>query len=293
MITIKTPGRWRGHAQDIHEFLTFLEANPTGWRKNFRGYTTTTDPAECGREWDMNTNWEQTLRLARQGWPEGARMMDERLEGRLPSNHHMTSWRYDIAGELPDIGRYVSGMPDVMRHRGGDKGKRPVVAIHVNVWIRCDVKASHMANYGAAMVQAIDTIENTGRRVELTAGVTAPHCRTNTIMSATWGVKRAEEDVDLGALAFSLAHPAASRRFGWAAWERSGEPSDQSYGRGVGYKVKEDDLIDPVPGVLLITGLNSDPRRAHDMKDARALVCEQINAAAGEELVTLPEQEYA
>jgi hypothetical protein len=181
-----------------------------------------------------------------------------------------------------------------MMRRGEDKGHKPIVSICVNVWIRCDVKAAHMANYGAAMVAMIDHLENCGKRVEVRAVVAAPHCLddTSTFMSASWMVKNAEDGVDLGALAFSLAHPGASRWFGWEVWRRSTLKYDKGYGRGNGYEMVEDDLIDPVPGAIMLPGLNSNPDACRTIEEALVFVRNEINGAAGEELITL-EEAYA
>lgn len=288
-VIISEDRRWRAHFESVGEVQDFLAVNPSKWAPRDRGADCKSMRAESS--WDLGAGYEGVQRLARTGWSEGALDVAARLGSRLPARERTARWRHDMAGELPDVVRHLAGQPDSMKRRGHDNSHRPVVSLFVNVWIRCDVRAKAMANYGAALVAMIDQLENSGKRVELTAGVVAPHCHTITIMSATWTVKRAQDPVDLGALAFSLAHPGASRRFGWAVWERSDKQPDSGFGRGVGYKATEADLIDPAPGTFILTGLNSDPRRCQTMNDAIKFVAAQINEAAGEQLVD-PEDLY-
>lgn len=281
---ISQPTLWRAHGESVADVQAWLGST----RKTWHGNSVVTDHMDSS--WTLGDSYKRVQELAREGWSEGAQNISDILANRLPARSKVNRWKHDMAGVLPDVPRHLSGLPDCMLTRGHDNARKPVIAMFVNVWIRCDVKAKHMANYGAAVVAAIDQIENKGKHVELTAGVVAPHSKNSQlIMSATWDVKRAQDPVDFGALAFSLAHPGASRRFGWDMWRRSDKRDDTGYGRGVGYIAKEEDLIDPVPGVLILTGLNSDPNRCATIEDAIAFVRNQINQAAGEELVSVEE----
>lgn len=241
--------------------------------------------------WDFGLGWAATQELARTGWSAGAMDLSDRLAVHMPERDHVDSWRYDVAGELPDIGRYLAGDPVHMKRHGHPKGHKPIISLFVNNWIVCSTKAHQMANYGAALVSLIDQLENSGRRVELVAGTIAQHTRSylggKTMLSATWRVKAAEDPLDLASVAFALAHPAASRRFGWSLWECTNAPEDASYGSGLGASATEDDLIDPFPGTLMIRGIKMDGARCDTLEGAIAFAAGQINEAAGEELVTV------
>lgn len=262
------------------EAADFLRDNPSRWRR-----TSTTSPSQ---DWDFcagNTGAEE---LARNGWSEGAKDLSDRLAVHMPERDHVDSWRYDVAGELPDIGRYLAGDPVHMKRHGHPKGHKPIISIFINNWIVCFTKAHQMANYGAAMCAMIDQLENSGRRVEVIAGTIAQSFALGKIMmSATWRVKAAEDPLDLGALAFAVAHPAASRRFGWRLWERTEAPTDTGYGQGMGRVADEHDLIDPMPGTLMLNGIKMDGARCNTLDAALEFAAEQINNAAGETLVTV------
>lgn len=277
--------RHKIYFDDQMEAARFLQDHPSKWEA--KG-ATSRKMATYDRNWDFNQGWDGVQHLARTGWSEGAKDLGDRLTVHMPENEHVAAWRYDVAGELPDVGRYLAGDPAHMRRHGHPKGHRPIISIFVNNWISCAVNGNQMANFGAALVAMIDQLENTGRRVELTAGTIAQHYRNrDIIMSASWKVKGAEDPLDLASVAFAIAHPGASRRFGWSLWERTDAPADSMFGCGLGPSATEDDLIDPYPGTLILPGLKHEPTRCKTLEDALKYAAEQINKAAGEELVTL------
>lgn len=265
---------WIALGENLDDVQRWLRTTPNKWGSNDSrgGY---------GHEWTLGVSYEQALELARTGWREGAQDLSSRLEAHMPPRDKEDSWRYDVAGELPDIGRFLAGDPTHMRRHGHPKGHRPIIAIAVNIRLMCGVKASAMANYGAALIAVIDQLEHTNRRVELTVTFATDQ---GPRVSAGWTVKKAEDPLDLAAVAFSVAHPAASRRIGFAMYEHSDVPRHWGYGSGL--KLREEDLIDPLPGTYCIEGLNNCTTRCLTLEDAIVFVRDQINNAAGEELVT-------
>jgi hypothetical protein len=268
---------WRALGENLDDVQRWLRDTPNKWR------ITASRDSGFGREWALGVSYDQALELARTGWSEGAKDLSDRLAAHMPPRDKEDSWRYDVAGELPDIGRYLAGDPVHMRRHGHPKGHQPIVSIAVNIRLQSNVKASAMANYGAALVAVIDQIEHHGKRVELM--VTFATRQTGSRVSAGWMVKRAEDALDLAAVAFSVAHPAASRRIGFAMYEHSDVPATRGYGGTL--TLGENDLIDPLPGTYCLSGLNDTLGRCHTLDDAITFVRDQVNAAAGEELVTI------
>lgn len=131
------------------------------------------------------------------------------------------------------------------------------------------------------MCAVIDQLENSGRRVELNVAWCSQISGVR--VSVGWTAKRAEDTLDLASIAFSLAHPAASRRIGFAMAERSAARQDLGY--GMTYSPTEDDWIDPLPGTYCIQGVGYGGSETLDK--AIAQVVKEINKAAGEELVTV------
>jgi hypothetical protein len=91
----------------------------------------------------------------------------------MPARDKEDSWRYDVAGELPDIGRFLAGDPAHMKRHGHPKGHRPIISLAINVIANAMITAQQMANYGAALVTVVDQIENAGRRVDLVCAFAA------------------------------------------------------------------------------------------------------------------------
>jgi hypothetical protein len=285
MITLNTDNVYRTHFDSVLDAVHHLQSTPYKWKDRA---PLRNDTYYGEAKWTLGHTANDVLSFARDGWEEGVRDVD--LYARPVANARSNSWRADVYGEQLDINRYLQGRPDCMRRRGNVHGRRPVVSIFVNNWINMKVQADQMVKFGAAMVAAIDHIEQSGKRVELVAGTVAKaYLAQHRIMSATWTVKHAEDPLDLSAIAFSLAHPGASRRFGWRIWAHSDCPEDSAFGVAVDWQTKPEHLIDPAPDMLMIAGLNGHWDRCKTMEDARLLVAMQINQAAGETLVDLEE----
>lgn len=266
---------WIALGDNLEDVQNWLRATPNKWG-SFSSQTSGSGPS-----WTLGASYEQALVLARDGWSAGAQDLSNRLEAHMPPRDKADTWRYDVAGELPDVGRFLAGDPANMKRHGHPKGHRPIISIAVNIRLQCNVKAHAMANYGAALVAIVDKLEHAGRRVELIATFATDQTRAR--VSAGWVVKKAEDHLDLASVAFSLAHPAASRRIGFAMYEHSDVPKHWGYGTSL--TLREDDLIDPLPGTYCLAGLNDSTNRCHTLDDAIAFVRDQVNDAAGEELV--------
>lgn len=271
--------RWKVMFESLDEVQQWLRDTPRKW-------TVSSSVRESGgRSWDLGAGWEGALKLARNGWLEGVKDISDKLALKPPQLSDEPRWRYDVAGELPDIGRFLAGDPAHMKRHGHPKGHRPVISLAIGANAVAMVSAEQMANYGAAMVAVIDQLESTGRRVE--AYATFVSVSGGSRICPYWLVKRAEDALDLSALAFSLSHPAAFRRLGFAIYERSAFETWWGYGSSCSSTL--DDLIDPMPNTLAISGLADGIHacRCNTLDGAIELAAEQINGAAGEELVTV------
>lgn len=270
------------HGDSLLDVVQFLNSTPRKWRD---------DQARSrpGIGWTLGASWEDSVRMAREGWQEGLTNLVGALDVLMPPNDKETETRYDVAGYFPDVARYVAGDPAHMISRGRTHGHPPVVNIVISATASGGVSDEHYANFGAAMTNVIDRIEAGGRRVEL--HIVFPNALRSSIASirclAGWRVKAAEDHVDLAAIAFSIAHPAAYRRFGFGLWEHT----EQRFYPGRGYGscpdfVARDAEVMGLENAVIVNATGYEISNCSTPSAALAWVRDQINSAAGAEIVS-------
>lgn len=266
----------------LDDLQRFLSETPRKWEIE----TSKDNPAE--RTWDLNAGWDGAIKLAKEGWQEGADNLDARLQAIIPAAGRTARYGYAESGTSVNIGRYLTGHPKDMRSRKRrTMGSAPILHIVVNGNASCMVTATQMANYGTALVGLVDRLENTGKRVHL--DVMYVLNERGARVACGWNVKRASEHVDLSAVAFSIAHPAAFRRLGFALIEHC--PREfQNSGYGYCADIQVADLVDDVQDAMLVDGVNHSPSRCNSEKDALRFAIEQLNKAAVLAGHTTPEE---
>lgn len=196
-------------------------------------------------EWRGAKTFDEALAQARDGSPEHLALVGRALDviAATSTREMVPTLVYDVAGETPDVARFVAGDPLCMvTRRPTARTARPIVRLLVHIGSLSDVEAHQKINRGAALVSLIDGLEDAGQRVEVTVCASAKHCEGATYtMRAT--VKRADEPTNRDVLAFALVSPAAQRRIDFAC--RCAHPS-QFDGMGRTAPVK------PEPGEIYI-----------------------------------------
>lgn len=271
------PNTYVAFGESLDAVGRWLEATPRRWTNN-------TSHRSANLGWDLNLGYDGALRMAREGWSEGALDLHNRLAGLPPPVNRHYDLKYDVGGQLPDVPRFLSGDPAHMLTRGKRVGNPPVVHLCVNNWILAMIGAQEQANYGTALVALIDRIEASGRRVELDVTFIGRQMGSKVVVLG-WKVKQAGEHCDLAAVAFAVAHPGAFRRFGFAMIERSPASwSNPGYGYNLALSSEYAALIG-ADGALLIDGVGGASGRCRTVDGAVLYAAEQINKAAGETLV--------
>lgn len=265
-------------ADDLHDAAQFLKDTPAKWRD--RQSVT----GSVSQSWDMATGWDRALKMAETGWSEGAQDLSNKLAILAP-NEAEPEYSYDVAGYLPDVGLYCAGDPLHMRNDGHPEGRKPIVHLVVNVVCSGGIGAEEFKNYGTAVTAMIGQIEATGRQVELDLVIVDQLRHHKAILG--WKVKRAGDNVDLSAIAYSLAHPAAFRRIGFALIERTpGINSTPGYGRCSGLTPELAAHIN-AEGAFLLGGIGESFGSCKTMAGALKYAANEINNAAGETIVEL------
>lgn len=233
-------------ADNLPDLEQWLQAKPRDWSIQ----CSRSNKAEAS--WDRSVGYDGALRLAKTGWSEGARdILFSALE--VPPVKAESDLRYDVAGDMPDVARFSAGDPLHMVSRRKQKINKPVVHLVVNVVCSGAVGAKQFMTYGGALTALVDQIENTGRRVELDA-ISIVECRGKRLLVG-WKVKQAGDALDLSAIAYSVAHPAAFRRLMFAMYERTPR-NCEDYGYGYPAPATQADCaaID-APDALLLDGI--------------------------------------
>lgn len=270
----------------IADVVSWLDRSPRQWRQ----HASRTNSAS--NSWDANAGWEGALRLGRDGWDAGVQDLHGRLQAMVRTvPEKQPPWRYDVAGALPDVPRFLAGAPDPMMNHGKAKGNKPTVHIVVNVCVSAMATSAQIMNFGTALTAVIDEIEHGGKRVQLDAIAVFSSLGSgygaNTGVVG-WTVKRASEPCDLSAIAFSLAHPAAFRRIMFAMLERTPLSWDTpGYGTVHGRISKEQKQVLDCEQAFCIEGIKADARRCTTIEGALGLAQEQLAAAEQAQLKML------
>lgn len=270
MLKEETPRRNKYQFDDLPEIVDYVTRTPRVWRQN-------DSRANHGREWTLGVDWDRALRMAKEGWEEGVRKLFA-LAAAVPNNT-VTTREMSVAGEYPDVPRYLAGDPFNMVKRGKQRVPKPSMTIVSSIGANCNVTGQQMANFGAAIVALVDRLESRGVRVELMGVWRSQHMGDKSTFCCSWTVKRAEDHLDLSAVAFGLGHPAMLRRFGFAIMERSPKQCEV-YNYGVSSDVVGPvDLVDVPPNALYIGGVGSNGYACNTLDGAIDYAKNSINRA--------------
>lgn len=247
----------------------------SGTRPTWRYRSSVTQEATSG--WDLSAGYDGALRMAHVGWIEGAQRAWDNLN-QLNPKEPAPALRTDFYGHMPHVPRFCAGAPDSMirHHHTPTVGNGCVLTLYVPVSANCSQKAQYMSNFGIGLAHYVEQLERDGMRVELYACMTLDRYHDKRL-SIAWLVKNADQPVDLAVLAFSIGHPAAFRRLGFAVIERSDVPQVITYGHATNAKLS--DFIDPPSGAYILNGLLNANANAVTPKAASEYIAEQIERA--------------
>ncbi len=263
---------------DLHDVFQHISNTQQTWGRS----STSSGPSSS---WDLNAGWQGALKMIESGWTEGAVDFTNGLAV-LPPNEAEPEYEYDVAGYLPDVALYCAGDPMHMRNDGHPEGRKPVIHMVLNNWILAAISAKEQRNYGLAIAAMIQQIEATGRQCEVDLVFVGRGYSPGTPVVG-WKVKRAGDILDFAALAFSVAHPAAFRRIGFALLERlGGKWSTSGYGYNGPLTVKEAAAIG-AEGAFLLNGVGHSVGACKTVEGALRFAANEINKAAGETLVVI------
>lgn len=172
-------------------------------------------------------------RLVETGWADGAQKVADR---RTQFDAFLTAakatkasrWDWDVTGQFIDVGRYLSGEPEVFGadFDDGESNAARVVSIRLNSCVSASVSKESIIARGVTTLVAVDLLESCGIRCEV---ILSQATKTDYVANHNIVVKKPSEPVDVDRLAFWLAHPSAFRRFGFKAMEIEGHSPSGCY----------------------------------------------------------------
>lgn len=207
-------------------------------------------------DWDLNTGWKESLRLAQQGWPEGREAL---LQATGQANR---AWDYtgqqvemDVAGAAPDIPTYLTNDPECM-YGIEEQAPEPVVRIAFAIGAAWHVTGQALRNLGSGILSAAQGLEMAGYSVEITGwSVTALHNDLDfepEVYALECPIKEAGGLIDYDRAAFALTHPAMLRRIGFA-WRERTDPRFELSNYGYAVDITQ---LQPVEADIVIPPLS-------------------------------------
>lgn len=191
---------------------------------------------EPGKSFAGTENMADCLKLAKEGWHEGAETI-ERVRAKIQSVRPQLAQfvKYGIAGALPDVPRAVAGNILNMRMpQGALSRKRPVLTLISNMSCLGYIEQSVLTNRAAVVATLIDEIEAAGYACEVISTALSYGCNDPSYrMAHSVIVKNSNQPVDIYRLAFGLGHASMFRRMVFA--DRGAEPMGKDkcgYGMG-------------------------------------------------------------
>lgn len=202
--------------------------------------------------WRGTATFDEALSQAQFGWREGAEKIVRFYDTiNIKTKKSSPYWGFDVAGEIPDIPRFIAGDPEHMKSRSPvDRRKKDVLRVVVPINYEFTASHSLRAARGAALLDYLLTAQELKFEVELTVlSVSTPNYfmpgddKYGPDVAVKIKIKDANDSLNLMRLAFWVMSNAAQRRIVFsikerldiAGWYRYSETDTQlpAYGRQV------------------------------------------------------------
>jgi len=196
-----------------------------------------------GTFWSGTETFEDAMRLARDGWPEGlARVKDmaESIWNVIGQQMPRVDIQYDVAGAFADVDRFLTGEPEDMIQFVEDEnvlGRGKVVKVWVNMSASAGVSTRTIFCRGAAVVALVDALEKLGYSCEIiVSAASSPGWNGDReVLQYDVCLRKAGDPLDLDRLAFALANSAWLRRLVFSAKEHENAALRSRFGIPGGY----------------------------------------------------------
>jgi hypothetical protein len=193
-------------------------------------------------------SFDEATKLLKYGWPEGVKQLKTDLDNIKRATAPALEPFFDVAGEEPDIGRYLSGDPENMveYHSVNDEGIK-FLDIYICYAYNWTHSTKQIIRRGATILANIDSLEANGYRCRLigyqSASFRKRRARKKTGLQVEVLLKDYDEPLELDRMAFALVNPSMYRRMGFKLDELyQPEMSNHCYGYGLNFDVPDGSL---------------------------------------------------
>lgn len=232
--------RYHDSLRDVLDFVQTFEYSKANGMKR----------ASCAKRtsgFNATESFDEAVKLARHGWHEHTDNVDTLRRATLDTasvasiiEDNVRVSVPDVVGGSVDMGRYLSGDPKAMRNRRRQTSQRTrrVVNLVVVSSVDCGTNVKTIVKQGSQLVALVDVLTVCGFAVNVQVewGVTRGGDES---IAEVVTVKPANEPLDLSNLMFSIAHPDAFRRIGFALFETQPDNVRTKFGivNGGGYSM--------------------------------------------------------
>lgn len=254
--------RLNEHYETLGEFIAAAERAPLNSEKASRSTSSTST------EWTGTSSFEEAVKLARHGWPEGRRKLVSALAQAQAAPRVSPAMVMDVAGAYPVAALAAAGDPCSMVDLSPVEDRvRPIVRLVIQRGGSSAYSASEFTNYGAAVLSYVEGLEAAGFRCEIVASFAADLRELHHMLSVT--VKRAEEPIEMDRMAYVLTHASFFRRIAFAVKE-STPGVHEALGSSYGHSRSPEAGVETDPDQIIVPGVNMAPPGSAALKSAKA-----------------------
>lgn len=216
------------------------------------------DPDSQAESDSGGVSFAGAIRMAQQGWPQGAQQVSSALDSLPPESEALPGWNMDVAGAICCAPAFIAGDPECMFRLDPTSRPERRLTLVVPGSYSGAVGSTAAMNYAIAVAAIVRSLEASG----VSVAVINFGCRagTSSKIESAYAVYVREhgEPLDLAKIAFAF-HPAWLRKIDWAWRERTPEAiragiANSSRGLPRDYTSETvRSILDCDPGVLAIT----------------------------------------
>ena len=223
----------RENFKNIHQLIEYIKNNPRNPVFANERFLASSEVDSYRTNFTKTKTFDEALHLLQYGWHEKAKELENRLKAKkINATNKSQKSIYDVVGHQASVPRYLQGIPTNMVNKKTIIKKQPVITIVKNIGYNSNVDSETIMEQSVKALQIIQTIENSGTRVNLDLIKYTSGIKQNMVTRIR--IKNAGERLNISKMAFPLIHPSMLRRIMFAHVETCRELRDNSYSGGYG-----------------------------------------------------------